>query len=113
MASKGALARRRAQAVQRIEQAVTALTGGQPLTLPQTNRFGPDHLLVAQLEAVVAYLESAALDTTPQYDSMKLAELRTLAEERGLNASHLRSKAAVIALLKQADVTMTETESHG
>jgi hypothetical protein len=63
MATSGAIGKRRAEAVGRIEQRCAAWGGGQTLTLPRFNRHGADMLLVAQLEAIADFLEAVELPT--------------------------------------------------
>ncbi len=119
MATEAALGRKRAELVERIEARCKELSGGQSLELPRRSRFGWQTLLNDQLTVLADFLDSLVLpenmgaepeesegdDMSTESDlmSMKLDELKALASEQGLDASSLRSKAAVIKLMEHAE----------
>lgn len=102
MATDAAKGKRRSRALKRIEAAAEKLSVGQPLKLPTHSHYGPDFLLILQLEAIADFLEAIPVRSA-SYASMSLKALKALAQERGGLMAQLTTKAALIQALEAAD----------
>ena len=61
-----------------------------------------------EAELVAAGVAVMVEEPANEYTGMKMAELRKLAEKRGINVTGVKSKNAIIALLEAAEVLDTD-----
>lgn len=78
MATDGAIGRRLAAAVGRIETALSKQSGGQSLNLPKQSRFGDKMLVVLQVEAIADFLDSMPIARTQPESDRDLPTLQEL-----------------------------------
>ena len=106
MATDGAIGRRKAAAIARIEQRCQRWKGEQ-LRLPTASRYGADVLLVLQLEALADFLEDAPLEAivppTSLYADMTNKQLVAEIEARGLERGKASNKQQLADILAAAD----------
>ena len=100
MATDGAIGKRRADAVRRVEAACARLGGGS-LSLPTFSRYGQETLLILQLEAIAACLET--VPSPSPYAAMTVRQLGDAVAARGLDKGTARTRAELTALLDAAD----------
>ena len=58
-----------------------------------------------EAELVAAGVAEIVEDTTPDYEGMKMAELREVAASQGVDVSTAKTKSGIIALLEKAEST--------
>jgi hypothetical protein len=129
MASRGAIAAMTDGAIKRIQASAARLgehTGVQPVTL-ETRRYGdPDYERAQLLERIATWIEqitdatvNAPEDEPPGsegYDAFTIAQLKDMAQERGIDLQGATRKGDIIAALELADeesVTPTEDADNG
>lgn len=121
MATIGAIAAMRDSALKQLTAAVERISGAagvEPVALPTFNR-DPAYLHADQLRVLAAWASAVADVLQPEivepaegvmYPLMTVSELKTLADERGVDLAGASRKADIIATLEAADEADTDDE---